>query len=222
MTIEDPVEYGIEGISQIQVNVATNLTFEGGLRSIVRQDPDIILVGEIRDDETAGIAVNAAMTGHLVLSTLHTNDAATAIPRLLDMNVEPFLISSTVNVIIAQRLVRKICARCRTSVDSTTTELTKLFSPEVISKHFGEGTARLYKGEGCPACKGLGYKGRVGIFEVMLISDELKAAIIKKEDAGIIQALAIKEGMSTMLEDGLTKAKAGITTLEEVLRVTKE
>ena len=222
MTIEDPVEYGIEGISQIQVNVATNLTFEGGLRSIVRQDPDIILVGEIRDDETAGIAVNAAMTGHLVLSTLHTNDAATTIPRLLDMHVEPFLISSTLNVIIAQRLVRKICTRCRTSVEATTTDLSKLFSSEVIAKHFGKESVRLYKGEGCPACKNLGYKGRVGIFEVMLISDALKAAIIKKEDAGLIQTLAIKEGMSTMLDDGLDKAKAGVTTLEEVLRVTKE
>ncbi|MEI6690568.1 MAG: GspE/PulE family protein [bacterium] len=222
MTIEDPVEYGIEGISQIQVNSATNLTFADGLRSIVRQDPDIILVGEIRDNETAGIAVNAAMTGHLVLTTLHTNDAATAIPRLLDMGVEPFLVSSTVNIIIAQRLVRKICNRCKTSVETNVKDLAPMLSLEIIKKHFGTGKIRLYQGEGCAACKNLGYKGRIGIFEVMVLSDQLKAAIVSKQDAGIIQNLATKEGMNTMLEDGLNKVKNGVTTLAEVLRVTKE
>lgn len=222
MTIEDPVEYEIEGISQIQVNKATGLTFADGLRSVVRQDPDIILVGEIRDNETADIAVNSAMTGHLVLSTLHTNDAATAIPRLIDMDVEPFLIASTINIIVAQRLVRKICLRCRISKEIDVKELENTLSPKLIKEYFGSEKARVYEGQGCPVCQNSGYTGRVGIFEIMTISEAVREAIVSKQDAGIIREISIKEGMTTMLEDGLLKVKSGITTIEEVLRVTKE
>ena len=222
MTIEDPVEYEIEGISQIQVNKATNLTFAEGLRSVVRQDPNIILIGEIRDNETADIAVNSAMTGHLVLSTLHTNDAATAIPRLIDMNVEPFLIASTINIIVAQRLVRKICTQCRVSEEIEVSDLTKILSPVIVAKYFGTGKTRTYKGKGCQVCGGLGYSGRIGIFEILTISEAIKDAIVDKKNAGEIQALAVGEGMTTMLEDGLLKVKSGITTIEEIMRVTKE
>lgn len=222
MTIEDPVEYEIEGISQIQVNKATGLTFADGLRSVVRQDPDIILVGEIRDNETADIAVNSAMTGHLVLSTLHTNDAATAIPRLIDMDVEPFLIASTINIVVAQRLVRKICLRCRTSKEIEAKELEATLSPKLVKKYFGSEKIRIYEGKGCAVCQNLGYTGRIGIFEIMTISEAVREAIVSKQDAGIIREISIKEGMTTMLEDGLLKVKAGITTIEEVLRVTKE
>ncbi len=224
MTIEDPVEYQIKGINQIQVNPKTNLTFSAGLKSIVRQDPNIILVGEIRDEETAGIAVNAALTGHLVLSTLHTSDAATTIPRLLEMKVEPFLIASSLNLIVAQRLVRKICTNCRES-QVIETELIKGEIPEGLIKKFLEQTKKgisLYKGKGCPVCRGTGYVGRVGIYEVMTMSDSLREAIMKKTDAEEIKKIAIKEGMTTMLEDGLVKVKMGVTTIDELLRVIKE
>lgn len=223
MTIEDPVEYDMEGVNQIQVNNKTNLTFAAGLRSIVRQDPDVILVGEIRDEETAGIAINSAMTGHLVLSTLHTNDAATAIPRLFDMGIEPFLVASTVNIIIAQRLVRKIHPGCRASLEITPADLHGLASATLIQHFFGKAKKlRVYKGGGCKLDHDTGYEGRVGIYEVMVINDELRSAIMAKKDAAQIRELAIKNGMRTMLEDGLDKVKQGITTIEEVLRVTKE
>lgn len=230
MTIEDPVEYDIENVNQIQVNAKTNLTFAAGLRSIVRQDPDIILVGEIRDEETADIAINSAMTGHLVLSTLHTNDAATAIPRLLDMKIEPFLIASTVNVIIGQRLIRKICTKCRLSVDLSDFKQFSDLSPDVIKKHFGgpstgktgKKSIRVFKGKGCPICHQTGYTGRIGIFEVLLVDDKIREAIVSRKDASTIRDLAIKNGMTTMLDDGLEKVKEGITTIEEVVRVTKE
>lgn len=222
MTIEDPVEYQIEGISQIQVNKSTGLTFADGLRSVVRQDPNIILVGEIRDNETADIAINSAMTGHLVLSTLHTNDASTSIPRLMDMGVEPFLIASTLNIVVAQRLVRKICTQCRTSYEIETASLSSYLSKDLIVKHFGIGKTRIYKGVGCRSCNNLGYLGRVGIFEIMTMTEELKEAITKKLDAGVIQKLAIEQGMTTMLDDGLAKVKSGITTIEEIMRVTSQ
>lgn len=221
MTIEDPVEYEIDGISQIQVNQATNLTFADGLKSIVRQDPNVILVGEIRDHETADIAVNAAMTGHLLLSTLHANDAATAIPRFHELNIEPFLVSSTINLIIAQRLVRKICSQCRRSVETKPEELTQYISNDLIKEYFPE-TLRLYKGEGCSVCQNSGYSGRIGIFEIMPITESLREAINTHVDSDKITQIAIKEGMTTMLSDGIAKVKAGITTLEEVIRVTKE
>jgi type IV pilus assembly protein PilB len=220
-TVEDPVEYEIEGVNQIQVNPKTNLTFAEGLKSILRQDPDIIYVGEIRDEETAGIAINSALTGHLVLSTLHTNDAATSLPRLIDMKVEPFLVASTVNVIIAQRLVRKICPKCKISSEIKSTDLAKSVKPELIKKYFGETeTLQVFHGKGCSVCNGTGYLGRIGIFEVLVMSDAIKELITGKADASIINKKAIEEGMTTMMEDGLTKVQSGTTTLEEVLGAT--
>jgi len=240
-TIEDPVEYDIEGVSQIQVNIKTNLTFASGLRSIVRQDPDVILVGEIRDEETADIAINSAMTGHLVLSTLHTNDAATTIPRLMEMNVEPFLISSSVRVIVAQRLVRRICHKCRVSynlkiegklkgnhnIDPKHLEadraLLKQFPRELLAKYFGkEEIYRVYRGKGCDLCHHSGYYGRIGIFEVMLVDDQIREAVVTKKDANTIQNIAVKNDMTTLVEDGLKKASLGLSTLEEILRVAQQ
>ena len=221
-TIEDPVEYRIRGVNQIQTNQKTNLTFASGLRSILRRDPNIIFVGEIRDSETAGIAVNAALTGHLVLSTLHTNDAATALPRLTDMKVEPFLVSSTVNVIVAQRLIRKICEMCKTSVDIPAAQLLKNLSEEIVVKHFGnKSELRIYKGKGCEICTLTGYVGRIGIFEVLEVSTEIKKLINAKNDSDVILKQALREGMTSMLDDGLAKVAKGLTTIEEVLRVTK-
>lgn len=222
-TIEDPVEYEIEGINQIQVNPKTNLTFAAGLRSILRQDPDIIFVGEIRDGETANIAINSAMTGHLVLSTLHTNDAATTLPRLIDMGIEPFLVATTVNIIIGQRLIRKICQKCRESTTLTREELTKQISPDLVNKHFGDrAEIRVYRGIGCPLCHSTGYRGRIGIFEVLQITEDIRKLITEKADSDLIRKKAVEDGMTTMLEDGLDKALQGITTIEEVLRATKE
>lgn len=221
-TIEDPVEYKIKGVNQIQVNPKTNLTFASGLRSILRQDPNVIFVGEIRDSETAGIAVNAALTGHLVLSTLHTNDAATTLPRLIDMKVEPFLVASTVNVIVAQRLVRKICTMCKVSFVLPRLDLAKRLPIEILKRHFGETKdVTVYKGQGCKICHTTGYAGRVGIFEVLEVSKHIRALITEKNDSDVIEQGAISEGMTTMFDDGLEKVKQGVTTLEEVLRVTK-
>lgn len=221
-TIEDPVEYRIKGVNQIQVNTKTNLTFASGLRSILRQDPNVIFVGEIRDIETAGIAVNAALTGHLVLSTLHTNDAATALPRLTDMKIEPFLVASTVNVIIAQRLIRKICETCKVSLTIGRTDFAKNLPVDVVKKHFGDKKEiRIYKGNGCKTCHFTGYSGRVGIFEVLEISKEIRKLITEKADSDIILKQATNEGMTTMLDDGLEKVIRGTTTIEEVMRVTK-
>jgi len=226
VTIEDPVEYDMEGVNQIQVNTDANLTFATGLRSILRQDPNIILVGEIRDDETASIAINLALTGHLVLSTLHTNNAATSIPRLIDMNIEPFLIASTMNVIVAQRLVRKIHGACRISEEQLAEDIVKHIGKVAFEKVFGtmeEGKKiRLYKGKGCKVCHNTGYEGRIGIFELLVLDDDIREAIIGRQDTDTIEKIAIASGMRTMLEEGLTKVHEGITTLEEILRVTKE
>lgn len=223
MTIEDPVEYELPGINQIQVNLRTNLTFADGLKSIVRQDPDIILVGEIRDEETAGIAINSAMTGHLVLSTLHTNDAATTLPRLMDMKVEPFLVASTINIIIGQRLVRRICLKCIKSVPYKLSTLKKELSPEIIKKYFGKSAeeVRLYKSEGCPVCHYTGYSGRIGIYEIIEMRENIRAAVMDKSTADHIKELAVKNGMTTMFEDGIKKAIKGLTTIDEVIRVIK-
>lgn len=222
-TIEDPVEYDIQGINQIQVNSKTNLTFANGLRSILRQDPNVIFVGEIRDNETASIAINSAMTGHLVLSTMHTNDAATTLPRLLDMGIEPFLVSSTVNVIIGQRLIRKICEKCRASVPTSAEILKKQIASEQITKYFGTNAQiRVYKGKGCSVCHNTGYTGRIGLFEVLEITEGVKALIASKANSSVIAQKAISEGMTTMMDDGLKKVSLGITTIEEVLRATKE
>ena len=221
-TIEDPVEYDIAGINQIQVNPKTNLTFADGLKSILRQDPDVIFVGEIRDKETAGISTNAAMTGHLVLSTLHTNNAATALPRLIDMGVEPFLVASTINIIIGQRLVRKICVKCRYSLPTSTKDLAKNIPPDMIAKNFGDKKEiRVYLGKGCPICHNTGYSERIGLFEVMEVSSVIRNLIEQKTSADKIEEEAIKGGMVTMLEDGLRKVKLGITSVEEILRATK-
>lgn len=220
VTVEDPIEYSLDGIDQIQVNPRTGLTFANGLRAILRQDPNIIMVGEIRDEETANIAVNAALTGHLLLSTLHTNDAPTTLPRLFDMNVEPFLIASTVNIAIGQRLVRKICESCKYEKKVTINDLQGLvgtFSPEILKE-----SKVFYQGKGCEKCNGSGFWGRIGIYEVLDIDDELRAAVVRKADASEIRHIAIKNGMTTMVEDGFQKALAGLTTIEEVLRVIHE
>lgn len=221
-TVEDPVEYRIKGVNQINVNPKSGLTFASGLRSILRQDPNIIFVGEIRDTETASIAVNAALTGHLVLSTLHTNDAATALPRFIDMKVEPFLVASTVNIIIAQRLIRKICEMCKTTYTVPKEEFTKNFPKDIILKNLGDQTEyKIYRGNGCKICHNTGYSGRLGIFEILEVSNEIKALIVQKMDSEVITKQAVKEGMTTMLDDGLDKVRRGLTTFEEVLRVTK-
>lgn len=216
-TIEDPIEYKIQGVNQIQVNTQTNLTFSEGLRSIVRQDPDIILVGEIRDTETAEIAVNAALTGHLLFSTFHANDAATAVPRLFDMKVEPFLLSSTLELIIAQRLVRKICESCRFSVQLNPKTLKDSF-PEV-DEYFPEKTM-VYRGKGCPICNYTGYKGRTAIFEFIQVTPDIKDLIMKNPSTQDIWTLARSEGAVSLFEDGLEKVKEGVTTIEELVRVS--
>jgi len=221
-TIEDPIEYRIKGVNQIQVNPKTNLTFASGLRSILRQDPNVIFVGEIRDSETAGIAVNAALTGHLVVSTVHTNDSATTLPRLIDMKVEPFLVASTINLIIAQRLVRKICEMCKTAYTAPKTSLIQHFPDEMIKKYLGDHLEfTVFKGQGCKICRNTGYTGRVGVFEVLEVSNEIKRLITNKSNAEVITHQAMKEGMKTMIEDGLEKIAKGATTIEEVIRVTK-
>ncbi len=221
-TVEDPVEYRIMGANQVQVNAKTKLTFANGLRSILRQDPNIIFVGEIRDNETAAIAVNAALTGHLVLSTLHTNDAATAIPRLTDMKVEPFLVASTVNIIIAQRLIRKICDSCKITMTMTRKELEKHIPEHIIQKHLGANPeVTFYQGKGCKVCHNTGYSGRLGIFEVLEVSKEIKKLIAGKADSDVINAQAVSDGMTTMLNDGIEKVIKGLTSIEEIIRVTK-
>ncbi len=214
VTVEDPVEYQIMGVNQVQVNPKAGVTFAAGLRSILRQDPDIIMVGEIRDVETAEIAIHAALTGHLVFSTLHTNDSAGATTRLIDMGVEPFLIASSAIGIVAQRLVRRLCEHCKKAYQAT---------PEML-KGLGlaAGPVTFYRGEGCPACKSTGYKGRVGIFELMEINDAIRGMIVAKASSTAIKAAAVKSGFKTLRQEGLLKAAAGITSVEEVLRVTQE
>ncbi len=218
LTVEDPVEYQLEGINQIQAKPQINLTFANALRSIVRQDPDVIMIGEMRDLETAGIAVQSALTGHLVLSTLHTNDSAGSITRLLDMGVDDYLLTSTISGILAQRLVRLLCAHCRQSYPAL---------PELVEemrlRRFSEGRdITLYKAIGCEQCGGTGYRGRAAIMEFLVMSDPLRRLVLKHADASALQAEAQREGMDTMYEDGLRKAVAGLTTLEEVLRVTTQ
>ncbi|MFH1956760.1 MAG: GspE/PulE family protein [Patescibacteria group bacterium] len=228
MTIEDPVEYDVERVQQTQVNVKKNLNFATGLRSIVRQDPDIIMVGEIRDNETADIAINAAMTGHLLLSTLHANDAATAFPRLIEMGIEPFLVASSVNVIVAQRLVRKICEQCRRSYFLSKEEINLIKSEpnllNIVKQASGEkdiSKIRFFKGSGCKTCNNVGYRGRTGIFEVMEVNDDIRPLIIQKVSSDVIYKKAKETGMDSMLHDGVMKIFQGVTTLNEVIRVTK-
>lgn len=217
-TIEDPVEYKVQGLNQIQVNMATGLTFARGLRSVVRQDPDIILVGEIRDLETAEISVNAALTGHMLLSTFHANDAATAVPRMLDMGIEPFLLSSTMNLIIAQRLLRKICDHCKHSVIKTPDDFN---TPQLkgVAKYFEGKSITLYEGKKCEACGFTGYKGRTSIYELIKITPNLQELLVKRPSAQEIWALARKEGARSVFEDGVDKVKSGLTTVEELIRI---
>ena len=268
LTIEDPVEYQIDGISQIQVNPKIDLTFANGLRSILRQDPDIIMVGEIRDLETAKISIHASMTGHLVLSTLHTNDAPSTVARLVDMGIEPFLIASSLEGVIAQRLVRKVCKSCKTSIDLTDLEIEQIINnyktylakkglkeknfsyfkhlsrltdnleetlKDIVSynwsnkileeylKDFREYLKGItvYKGLGCDECLGTGYKGRIAIYEIMEVDEDLRALISKNTETSTLREKAIKNGMKTLVQDGIEKVLNGITTLEEVLQVAQ-
>jgi type IV pilus assembly protein PilB len=234
-TVEDPVEYKMPGINQCQVQPKIGFTFASALRAFLRQDPNIILVGEIRDNETADIAINAAMTGHLVLSTLHTNDAATTIPRLTDMQIPTFLIASTLNLVIAQRLVRKICKNCIESYKldkRMIDELEKQFNIPELEKNLvqlgylpkGQKLTQVlfYRGRGCQQCDNSGYKGRLGIYETLEVDETISELITKRAEKEEIHNVAVKNGMLTIVQDGFIKAKQGITTIEEVLRVTKE
>lgn len=218
LTVEDPVEYELEGINQIQTNPKIGLNFADALRSIVRQDPDIIMIGEMRDVETARIAIQSALTGHLVLSTLHTNDAASGITRLLDMGLEDYLLTSTVNGILAQRLVRQLCPQCRESHPV----LPEIEHELGLRQYQPNGQLHLWHAKGCSACGNTGYKGRIAIHEFLVMDDALRRLILKHEDAGVLQEQARKSGMRTMYEDGLMKALKGVTTLEEVLRVAED
>jgi general secretion pathway protein E len=220
VTIEDPIEYAVNDIEQIQVNSRAGLTFANGLRSILRQDPNIIMVGEIRDSETANIAVNTALTGHLLLSTLHTNDAATTLPRLLDMGIEEYLVASTVSVAIGQRLVRKICENCKEKI-----KISKALKESLMDTPFGKlilNDQEFYKGKGCENCNNSGYSGRISINEVLVADELIKDAILRKASANEIKNLAVSQGMTTMFEDGFNKVKDGKTTIEEILRVIHE
>jgi general secretion pathway protein E len=220
LTVEDPVEYQLKGIGQMQINPKIGLSFASGLRSFLRQDPDVIMVGEIRDKETAEIAIQASLTGHLVFSTVHTNDSAGAITRLVDMGIEPFLVASSLTAILAQRLVRRLCPDCRTPYTPTREELREVgLSPERLAK---QGVAHLYKSQGCAACNRNGYRGRTGIYELMLVDEEIRQLVLKNVDSGTIKKAAVAKGMLTLLEDGARKVMVGETTIAEVLNVTQE
>jgi len=226
VTVEDPVEYSIDKVQQIQVNIKKNITFANGLRSIVRQDPDVIMVGEIRDNETASIAVNASMTGHLLFSTLHANDAATIFPRLLEMGIEPFLVASSVNVVVAQRLVRKVCPHCKMNYPKSAADIPFLVAQEktprfknMMDKFFSGKKLKdikLYRGTGCKACKHTGYLGRTAVFEVMEVDDEVRALISAKASASSIENKAEEKGMTLMYYNGLVHLFNGVTTFDEL------
>ena len=215
ITIEDPIEYQLKGIGQIQVNAKIQLTFAAGLRSVLRQDPDVILVGEIRDSETAEIAIQAALTGHLVFSTLHTNDAAGAVTRLIDMKIEPFLISSSVMAILAQRLVRVLCKECREPYEITPAEITELEFKTAAG-------ATVYRAKGCEACFHTGYLGRKAIYELLIVDDHIRQLIMKNTDAATLKAAAMQYGMRTLRQDGANNVLKGITSVDEVVRVTQK
>jgi general secretion pathway protein E len=219
ITVEDPIEYQLEGIGQTQVNAKIDLTFANGLRSILRQDPDIIMIGEIRDRETAEIAMQSSLTGHLVFSTLHTNDAASAVTRLLDMGIEPFLISSSVLAMMAQRLVRVLCPACREPVKPDASTLRELGLTMEDCLAVG---GHLYRGSGCDRCRGTGYRGRMGIYELLPLDDTIRPLVMQQANASTIRSMAIERGMDTLLQDGAQKVLQGLTTAEELLRVTQE
>jgi general secretion pathway protein E/type IV pilus assembly protein PilB len=215
ITVEDPVEYQLRGVNQIQVNTKSGLTFGAGLRAILRHDPDVVLVGEIRDKETAEIAVQASLTGHLVFSTLHTNDAPGAATRLIDMGVEPYLVASSLEVVVAQRLVRVICKHCKEEVPDAETRLTR--------EEFGSLVPPvLYRGAGCRNCQGTGYRGRQGIFEMMAISSEIRSMILDRVPSHHLREVAVKQGMTSLRTDGWRIIREGRTTVDEVMRNTKD
>ena len=217
-TVEDPIEYHLEGVNQIQVKPSIGLTFAHVLRSILRQDPDIIMIGEIRDVETARIAIQAALTGHLVLSTLYTNDAASAITRLLDMGVEDYLLTSTLTGVAAQRLVRTLCPHCRTAEPA----LPELVAQLGLRRYANGGEIMTYKPVGCERCNGGGYYGRTGLIETLVVTDAIRRQILGRAEAKELQRAAVEDGMVSMYDDGMSKALSGLTTIEEVLRVTRE
>ena len=217
ITVEDPVEYRLAGVNQIQVNPKAGLTFASALRSILRADPDIVLIGEIRDRETAVIAIEAALTGHLVLSSLHTNDAPSAITRLVEMDVETFLVASAIDAVVAQRLARKLCERCKVGYAPESAELLAAGYPEWLWPEIPQ----LFKSQGCPACANTGYRGRIGLYEVMQMSEEIERLTVERSSADAIRAVAVQQGMMTLRDDGLEKARMGITSLDEVARVVK-
>lgn len=221
VTIEDPVEYQIPGVNQVQVNTAVGLTFASALRSFLRQDPNIIMVGEIRDSETADLAIQASLTGHQVFSTVHTNSAAGAPPRLLDMGVEPFLLTSALNVVVGQRVARKICPYCKMELNVPPEVIDNIKS--VLGKFLPTSSPlKLFKGKGCPRCAETGYLGRIGIFEVLVISEQIAKLILEHASSGKIEEVAVAEGMVTMKQDGYLKVLEGITAMEEVLRVAQD
>jgi type IV pilus assembly protein PilB len=215
ITVEDPVEYRMRGINQIQVNAKVGLTFSSGLRSILRSDPDVVMIGEIRDHETAKTSIEAALTGHLVLATLHTNDAPAAVTRLVEMGVEPFLVSSAVDCVIAQRLARRLCERCKRPYEVDEGTLGELGFP---FSRYGEGGRDFHEAVGCDRCGGTGYRGRIGIYEMMVVSGQIREMILKRVSTGEVSRVAESESMARLREDGLIKAARGVTTIEEVLR----
>jgi type IV pilus assembly protein PilB len=217
ITVEDPVEYRLNGVNQIQVNPKAGLTFASALRSILRADPDIILIGEVRDKDTATIAIEAALTGHLVLTSLHTNDASSAITRLTEMDVETFLVASAIDAIVAQRLARKLCERCRLAYQPDEAELFAAGYPEWLWPEITE----LYRANGCPACSNTGYRGRIGLYEVMQMTEEIERMTVERASSDSIKAVAIQQGMMPLRDDGLEKTRMGITSIEEVARVVK-
>lgn len=222
-TIEDPVEYEFPRVNQTQVNVKAGITFANGLRALLRQNPDIIMIGEIRDNETVEIAVHAALTGHLVLSSLHTNDAPSALPRLLDMGAPAFLLSSTVNLVIAQRLVRRICASCTESYHASP-EILRLIKAQVelAGDTVGKIPSTLFRGRGCKVCGNSGFQGQIGIYEFFRVTDAVRELVLREAPVSEVRKKAIEEGMTTMFEDGLDKVEKGVTTIEEILRVVSE
>ncbi|MEL6178509.1 MAG: type II secretion system ATPase GspE [Myxococcota bacterium] len=219
LTVEDPVEYQLQGISQMQVNAKIDLTFARGLRSYLRHDPDVVMVGEIRDKETADVAIQASLTGHLVLSTIHTNDAAGAFTRLIDMGVEPFLVASSLEAALAQRLVRRLCKHCKEPYMPTASQLAEIgLTVEDVERVGGH----IHRAVGCSECAGLGYSGRVGIYELLIVDDEIQGLVMRRSDAGTIKKAALRKGMRTLRDDGALKVLSGATSIEEVLRVTQE
>jgi general secretion pathway protein E len=221
MTIEDPIEYQLGGISQMQVASKKGMNFANSLRHVLRQDPDVIMVGEVRDVETARMAIQSSLTGHLVFSTLHTNDSAGAVTRLLDLGVEPYLVSSSLIAVMAQRLVRRICPECRKEYEPTARELRELGLGELGGGGAGDGQHKFFAGAGCEKCFQTGYRGRTGVYELMLISDEIQELIYRRESAGVVKKASLEAGLQTLRMDGTRKVLAGITTIAEVLRVTQ-